>query len=86
MKYFVVTWVSFKMPGGLLGKFIPKHLRPFLGEATPEWKKFTKKKSACAHIRKIGQLANPRLYWCENLKHWERDVDFEIAVQIEGEK
>ncbi len=86
MKYYVVIWVHYKMPGGLLGKFIPAHLRPILGEAAPRHKIFTKLKNACTHIRKVGRTANPKLFYYEGLRAWERDVDFETAVKIEGEK
>jgi len=83
--YFIVTWVEYTLPGGLFGKFIPDHLHPILGEARPQIKVHTQRQDAFRHVRRLGKSAHPRLYWCENLKYHEKDIDWSVSANIEGE-
>lgn len=86
MKYWVVTWVEYELPGGFLGKkFIPEHLKPILGQSKPCYETFSKRDIAIKKIRKLDSLAYPRLFWCEGLRKWERDVTYKTTIEIEGE-
>ena len=82
--FWEVMWVEWDMPGGMLGKFIPSHLKPFLGQAKSCYYVTEKKERAMKKVQSLDVLANPRLFWCENLKRYERDIEFQTVVKIEG--
>ena len=86
LKYWVVTWVEYELPGGFLGnKFIPGHLRPILGAARPCYETFSRKVNAIRKIYKLDSLSYPRFYWCEGLKRYEKDIEYKTTIEIEGE-
>ncbi len=86
LKYWVVTWVEYKLPGGFLGKkFIPGHLRPVLGAAKACYEAFSRRDIAINKIRKLDILAYPRLFWCQGLRRWEKDITYKTTVEIKGE-
>lgn len=85
MKWFLVIWVEFKMPGGwLAGQFVPEHLRPVLGQAIPKYAIFTHKQCAVKRIQSLPPMSGPRLFWFDGLKAWEKDVTYETTVTVEG--
>ena len=86
LKYWVVTWVEYELPGGFLGnKFIPGHLRPVLGAAKACYETFSNGRNAFRKIRKLDSLSYPRLFFCEGLRRMEKDVKRKTIIEIEGE-
>ena len=86
MKYYVLIWVEFNIPGFLVKKFLPAHLRPVLGEARPMIRNFSKLENAERVIHKLKQINNPRLYACKGLRMQEISISYTTAAKIGREQ
>ena len=85
LRYYIVSWIEYDLPGGLLGKFIPNHLVPILGQPAVLIKLFSDKKEAIRKLKDLKQLNAPKFYWVEGLRLYEKDVSFQVDMVVEDE-
>ena len=85
MTYFIVNWLEYDMPGGLLGKFIPSHLIPILGQPVTRIKLFSDRKEAVRLLKTLQQFNVPKLFEGEGLRLSEKEVSFKVNMILEDE-
>ena len=85
MTYYLVSWLEYDMPGGLLGKFIPDHLIPILGQPVTRIKPFSDRKEAIRLLKTLHPYNVPKLFQGDGLRLSEKEVSFKVNMEVEGE-
>lgn len=82
MIYFLVTWIAWTCPGGILGGLVPAPVRPLACRAEPRFELYdpARRGRAQARVRELGPGAEMRrcrgLRCSDNLAQWNTELTF----------
>ena len=79
--YWIVTWIAFSCPGGLLAPVWPAAAKPFVCERVVHNERYSRRSDAERQVRAVGSSA--RLAWCRNLKCWDKPIRWDAVAVIE---
>ena len=82
MSYYLVAWIAFSCPGGLLSGLIPGAARPLVCSREARVELIPRKADAERKVRELGPGAASRLWWCRGLKCSDVKVSWESVVKI----
>ncbi len=82
MSSYLVLWIAFSCPGGLLSGLIPAAARPYSCARAPRAEISPREHDAHRRVRELGPGA--RLLACKGIRCSERRVTWEQVAAIEG--
>lgn len=83
MSWFLVLWVGYSCPGGMLSGLVPVTARPYVCAREPRSEILTRRSDAERKVRDVGPGA--RLLSCRGLRCSEVRVTWSQVAEIEDE-
>ena len=82
MIWYLVTWISFACPGGLLAPAWPAAARPYVCARVTKHEIYSRREDADRQVRSVGQAAAPAMAWCRNLRCWDKTIEWKTTAEI----
>lgn len=80
--WWLVAWISFSCPGGMLAPAWPAAARPFVCTRVTARAIYSRREDADRQVRSVGQVAAPTLSWCRNLRCWDKQIEWKTVAEI----
>jgi hypothetical protein len=82
MTYFIVLWLAYACPGGILSGIWPEVAKPLICAPELKVERFSDRKQAESKIKDLGPMASSRIQWCKGLKCYDIKIQWESVVKI----